>query len=914
LRGEDTVPAPAPARPWPVGRFLGSLPEGPIVGRGEELERLKRVVEEVEGGAGHLLLIGGEAGIGKTRLAQELSVMLRNRGFLVATGRSYQRDRAVPFGPFLEALGVLYGEAAPSQRAQVSQRWPDLGRFLLGQALSAPISEVDESEEQRVARGIADFLALLAEPIGEGPARPVAILLDDLQWADRASVALLQSLAARLRSERVLIAGMYRDLEVEREGQLAQVIRDLSREGLQERITLGRLTAGETGEMVRAIMGTAEGDGSFEEYVFRRTKGIPYFIERMLNALGGRYRLSREIGAGGMGRVFEAIDLRTGALVAAKLMFARSEADPHALRRFQQEGDVLAALSHPNIVRVFGTYLDEHTSAIIMERLEGRSLGAMMDDGPLPLPRLRRIAEQVAAALVCAHERGIVHRDIKPDNVMVLDGDRVKVTDFGIARIARPPGTSTTLTNTGVTMGTPLYMAPEQIEGRAVDARADVYSLGAVLYRAVTGRPPFAADDPLTLAYKHVHEAPTPPREICPSLPDDWNALILRALAKEPAGRFPSAAAMEDAIRHLSSGFSTSRPLAEPPAVVEETAAVPALPEPAPPRPKPVRRNRTHPILAGVLAIGSTVVALLILIALVQLTSGGSGKKPPAAAPRIWGTQGSGPGQFNGPSGAGIGRGNTVWVADKGNHRIEQFSSQGRFLQQWGTEGIGPGQFATPTDVAVGPQGTIYVADPGNGGIQKLSPSFQPLDTLSIFHPSTGQYSALTSVAVDARGNVYATDYSGNAIREFGGDGRLVRSWGTKGSGPGQFNSPDGIAVDPHGPVYVADKFNSRIQRFSPDGQYLGSFGTPGSRPGQLDRPADLAVDVAGNVYVADTLNHRIQEFTADGKFVRQWGRQGSGYLQFNQPSGLAVDSHGNIYVTDYYSNHVEKIVPSQGR
>jgi serine/threonine-protein kinase len=909
---------PPGTRPWPVGRFLGSLPAGPIVGRREELERLSRMVDEVAGGAGRLVLIGGEAGIGKTRLAQELTVMTRDSGFAVATGRSYRRDRPLPFSPFLDALGTVYGEAPPALRVQVAQRWPELGRLLLGQALSAPIAEIDATEEQRVARGIADFLAALADRA------PVAIVLDDLQWADEASVALLQHLAARTRADRVLLAGVYRDLELDRDGPLARTIRELSREGLVERITLGRLGAEETGEMVRATMGPPEpgagstasasaDDGTFEEYVFRRTKGIPYFIERMLNSLAGRYRLTREIGAGGMGRVFEAVDLRTGARVAAKLMFARTEADPRALRRFQQEGEVLAALSHPNIVRVFGTYLDEHSSAIVMERLEGRSLGQVLDEGTPALPRLRHIAEQVAAALAAAHERGIVHRDIKPDNIMVLAGDRVKVTDFGIARIARPPGAGTTLTSTGVTMGTPLYMAPEQIEGGVVDARSDIYSLGAVLYRGVTGRAPFTADDPLTIAYKHVNEAPIPPRELRPDLPEDWNALILRALAKDPADRFAAAAAMEEALRRLPAREQPQLPAAGP--VAPSAAAAPAvLAEQAPPRMKPEPRRRTHPILAGLLAIGTTVVALIILIVLVELTSGSSGSKsPPQAATHvIWGTQGTGPGQFNGPSGAGIGPKDTVWVADKGNHRIQEFTRSGVFLRQTGTQGIGPGQFDTPTDVAVGPHGTIYVADPGNGGIQKLSSSFRPLDTLSIFHPDTNRYSDLTSVAVDGSGNVYATDYSGNLIRTFGVDGGLLRSWGGKGSARGRFNSPDGIAVDPRGYVYVADKFNDRIERFSLDGKYLGTWGQAGSGPGQFNHPADLAVDRAGNVYVADTLNHRIQEFTGGGTFLAQWGTQGSSYLHFNQPSGLAVDSRGNIFVTDYYSNQVQKIVPTR--
>ncbi|MBV9280915.1 MAG: serine/threonine protein kinase, partial [Chloroflexi bacterium] len=262
----------------------------------------------------------------------------------------------------------------------------------------------------------------------------------------------------------------------------------------------------------------------------------------MSTKLGGRYQLVREIGVGGMGRVFQAVDTETGRPVAAKIMIG-SEDNLDALLRFQQEGAVLSTLKHPNIVEVYGTFLEEHTSCIIMELLEGQSLSQMLKaGGRLPLPRVKRLAQQVASALAYAHKRAIVHRDIKPDNIMVVGDDHVKVTDFGIARVLRTGATLNTAT--GMTIGTPLYMAPEQIEGHKVDGRADIYSFGAVLYQMVTGRPPFEGEDPLTVAFKHVHKAPQPPKEVNANVPDDWEELILKALAKDPSERFQTAAAL----------------------------------------------------------------------------------------------------------------------------------------------------------------------------------------------------------------------------------------------------------------------------------------------------------------------------------------------------------------------------------
>lgn len=271
----------------------------------------------------------------------------------------------------------------------------------------------------------------------------------------------------------------------------------------------------------------------------------------MSTRLGGRYQLVRELGAGGMGRVFQAVDTETGRPVAAKIMIASSDDNLEALLRFQQEGAVLSTLKHPNIVEVYGTFLEEHTSCIIMELLEGRSLQQILKSERLPLPRIQHLAQQVASALAYAHGRAIVHRDVKPDNIMIVGNDHVKVTDFGIARILRTG--STLNTATGMSIGTPLYMAPEQIEGQKVDGRADIYSFGAVMYQMVTGRPPFDGDDPLTVAFKHVHKAPQPPSEVNADVPSDWEALILKTLSKDPGDRFQTAQALLEAVSSLGS-------------------------------------------------------------------------------------------------------------------------------------------------------------------------------------------------------------------------------------------------------------------------------------------------------------------------------------------------------------------------
>jgi DNA-binding SARP family transcriptional activator len=359
-------------RPPPTGGFLGALPTGPIVARDDEIERLAMAADAVEAGTGRFLMLVGETGVGKTRLAQEVMLRLRDQDFRVLTGRCYERERGIIFSPFLEVLAQACASLPPAARLDILQRRPHIQRLLTEQATAA------EHDQLQVAREVTGLLTSMADE------RPLALLLDDLHWADEASLGLLQHLARQTRGHRILLLATYRDTEIDRERPLRQIVRDLDREGLVERLTIRRFTEEETAALVTTTIGETEGAQDFVEFVHRRTKGNPFYIERMLRALGGHYRLVRQIGAGGMGRVFEAVDTTSGARVAAKIMFARTEADPKALQRFEQEGAVLATLEHPNIVAVHGTFLEERASCIIMELLKGQSLGQILRRIPSP--------------------------------------------------------------------------------------------------------------------------------------------------------------------------------------------------------------------------------------------------------------------------------------------------------------------------------------------------------------------------------------------------------------------------------------------------------------------------------------------------------------------------------------------------
>jgi beta-lactam-binding protein with PASTA domain/tRNA A-37 threonylcarbamoyl transferase component Bud32 len=252
-----------------------------------------------------------------------------------------------------------------------------------------------------------------------------------------------------------------------------------------------------------------------------------------------RYELNHLIARGGMAEVYRAHDRLLDRPVALKVLFPELSVDRSFVERFRREAQAAANLSHPNIVPVFDWGEDSGTYFIVMEFIDGRPLSAILKTaGPLSADRTADIGAPVAAALGYAHKHGVIHRDVKPGNVLITDEGQVKVTDFGIARAIN---TEESLTQTGAVMGTATYFSPEQAEGVGVDARSDIYSLGVVLFEMVTGRPPFLGDTPVAVASKHVRDHPPAPRELNPSIPPTFEAIILKAMAKDASHRYATA-------------------------------------------------------------------------------------------------------------------------------------------------------------------------------------------------------------------------------------------------------------------------------------------------------------------------------------------------------------------------------------
>ncbi|MFJ9815870.1 protein kinase [Streptomyces sp. NPDC101151] len=267
----------------------------------------------------------------------------------------------------------------------------------------------------------------------------------------------------------------------------------------------------------------------------------------------GRYRLTHRLGRGGMAEVFAAEDVRLGRTVAVKLLRADLAEDPVSKARFTREAQSVAGLNHHAIVAVYDSGEDyvggQSVPYIVMELVEGRTIRDLLMNAEAPGPEQALIiVSGVLEALAYSHQHGIVHRDIKPANVIITHNGAVKVMDFGIARALH--GASTTMTQTGMVMGTPQYLSPEQALGKAVDHRSDLYATGCLLYELLALRPPFTGETPLSVVYQHVQDIPTPPSEFSDACPPELDGMAMRSLAKEPDDRFQTAEEMRGMVQY----------------------------------------------------------------------------------------------------------------------------------------------------------------------------------------------------------------------------------------------------------------------------------------------------------------------------------------------------------------------------
>jgi len=348
----------------------------------------------------------------------------------------------------------------------------------------------------------------------------------------------------------------------------------------------------------------------------------------------GRYLIIRKLGSGGMANVYLAMDQELGRRVAIKILDDRHARDEQFVERFRREAQNAAGLSHPNIVSIYDRGDSEGTYYIAMEHVEGRTLKELLvARGPSPLGIAIDYTRQILSALRFAHRNGIVHRDIKPHNVIVDGEGRVKVMDFGIARA----GAASQMTEAGSIIGTAQYLSPEQARGAAVDQRSDLYSVGVVLYEMLTGTTPFSGESPVEIAMKHLSDPPRPPSVERPDIPPDLDMIVLRALAKNPDDRFQTAEEMDAELERVARGAGVTTQTADAATAVlsgtalssAPTAIVPPRRPPAATRPgyryaePPPRRRPFWPWLLALLLVVLAGVAGWYAYGQIQDSLGG---------------------------------------------------------------------------------------------------------------------------------------------------------------------------------------------------------------------------------------------------------------------------------------------------
>ncbi|WP_433193645.1 serine/threonine-protein kinase PknD [Nocardia sp. CA-107356] len=578
----------------------------------------------------------------------------------------------------------------------------------------------------------------------------------------------------------------------------------------------------------------------------------------------GRYRLLSLVGQGGMGHVWRAHDSLTNRVVALKVLPERFADDKQLRERFRRECQAVAQLTEPHVIPIHDFGDIDGRLYLNMRLIEGTDLRKVITrEGALSPRRAVAIIAQVAGALQAAHDAGLVHRDVKPSNILLGADEFAYLIDFGIAHAAD----DRTLTTVGETIGTVAYMAPEEI-GAAVkaDARVDVYALTCVLYECLTGGPPFASALGMQgVIAHHLHTPPPRPSTTTPDVPTAFDAVIAKGMAKNPDDRYQT-------VRELAAAAGA----AVGDSTVSTTGGVAA---------RHGRRIRLSPKAAELLAaaVAVTVVAAVAIVIGVQRESGGGGNSPTPVAPAYSSPT---PLPFAGvdlPTGVAVDTASNVYVTDMGSDRVLKLAAGASTPTPLPFTGL-----KNPQGVAVDTAGNIYVTDTSNDRVLKLAAGAltpTPLPFTGLKNPQ--------GVAVDRAGDVYVADQ---------GDDRVVRL-PAGASAPTTLpftglQDPHGVAVDTAGNVYVTELGTERVVRLAAG----ASASTPLPFTGLKD-PQGVAVDTAGDVYVVDWGNKWVARLAA--------GASAPTPLLFTglkNPQDVAVDTAGNVYVTDLGPNPVVKL------
>lgn len=643
----------------------------------------------------------------------------------------------------------------------------------------------------------------------------------------------------------------------------------------------------------------------------------------------GKYEVLEEIGKGGMGIVYRAKDLRLGRVAALKELvlgplIADSEKDD-IIARFNQEAQTAALLNHPNIITVFDVGEERERHFIAMEYLPGKTLKDFLDeDYKFSLEEITDILIQIASGLDHAHSKGVIHRDIKPDNMKILENNVIKITDFGIARIE---SSTSNLTQDGTMLGTLGYISPEQLHNsKGVDSRADIFSFGAMMYELFTKKLPFDGGTVGATILKIMTDEPVLPSKINPDINPFIEKIIMKCLIKDPDRRYQK-------FKDVTQELTVFKMMLSNPALFEATKETATRTTPgvdsirttsqfkAPP--PPPSSNQIQPQQSNNPQFDSIKTTLASM----------DTKKPEMVAPPPPSNYGSPPPPFaesrpsvlknsllsgahppsqNQPPQSQMmeNRSYNASIRNTSSGNINNINKQQSggndsndisisFIRVIGKSNNPKGQFVSPRGIAVSNHGLIYVGDTQNRRVQVFDSmgNWQYMIQIS-------EMQAPCDIDIDETGKTYVLDSNDGKIRIFDTSGNLISSFGGRGTGNGQVRSATGIAVA-NDKIYVADNEGFRVMVFNQQGNVQTVFGKYGEKPGEYKNPYSIATD-GNRIYVLDYGLARVQVIDKDGISRLVFGQRGTTKAQFSIPKGIEVDKFGRIYVCDTLNHRVQ--------
>ncbi|WP_081282635.1 serine/threonine-protein kinase PknD [Mycobacterium asiaticum] len=583
----------------------------------------------------------------------------------------------------------------------------------------------------------------------------------------------------------------------------------------------------------------------------------------------GRYRLFEMLGSGGMGSVYRAHDTALGRDVAVKVLRPELATEPGYQERFRREAYAAGRLSSPNIIPIYEAGEIDGRLYLVMPVVDGVDVHTVLQrEGPMSPAKAVRVIEQVAAALDTAHRAELVHRDVKPSNILMVGDDFVYLIDFGLVHEA----SAARLTLTNVTPGTPGYMAPERFTGEGTaDARADVYSLACVLYECLTAKLPFSGGGIEGLAVAHLRDEPPRPSEAQPAIPVKFDEVIARGMAKNPDDRYQSASELAAAARAALTAAGPRHAKPTPgtgPADSTQDAAVLA-PVESP------RRSR-RPLVLGLAAVVTVALAVTAIMLLDNPF-----RSAPDSAQTVLPFQG-----LDGPVGVAVDANGTVYVTDSGHNRVVQLAAGAT------NQTVAPfTDLNHPTAIAVDGQGDMVVAEAANSRVLEL-PAGSTSPTVLPFTDLTEP----TGIAVYARGAdriYYVADSLHNRVLTLQPTGQTELPF----TG---LEHPSAVVVDKDGVLFVVDRDNERILRLPPTAIVATVL------PYAVDRPDFMTVGEGDDLYVSDGHANKVVKLVKASNTSDPLPFQG-----LKNPQGIAVDAAGNVYVVDSGNNRVLKLPPS---